>query len=371
VQPALAIAADLADHGVQAVFLGETYGLEARTVRQHGFTVCAAPAAPELSRPFRSAANALSMLRLPLCVLRSAWALMHAAPDVVLGMGGRSSAPTCVAAVLLGIPLVLYEMNALAGPANRALHLLARRTLLAYEQAREGFRLPDRCQVVGAAVRPDVLAKRSRRKARKALRLPAQARVLLVLGGADGCGYLNACVHNALPQLVSVPGLQVLWQTGHRQFPGYAAGYAAECPNIRVVPYVDDIGNALAAADLVLSRAGPATVAELRATGVPSVLVPSPATHEEQQTANAGVLGALAPLIGQDADFKRTRPSGIAEVAPQVDVDEIGIAGRLLPLLAPDSKRLAAMRAAVAACAPECTAPAARVREAVLKEIKP
>ncbi|GLC37817.1 hypothetical protein PLESTB_001479700 [Pleodorina starrii] len=334
--PAIAIAEELRKHAVEAVFLGESRGLEVHVVPQYGFTLYCISSVG-LQRPLKSVANALNVMRFPLCVAHSAWALLQAAPDVVVGLGGKVSVPACVAAVALGIPLVLYEPNAKAGAANQALHGLARQTLLAYDSAAAGLRHPARCKVVGPAVRAEVLrcaaggptaVRRRRREAREALGVTARgSRLLLVLGGSRGCGYLNCALNNALPQLTALPGLHILWQTGAKQYVSYSAGHAADLPSVRCVPYIHDMGRALSAADLVLSRAGASTVSELAAAGAPALLVPSPAVSEEQQAANARVL----------AD------SGRAAVLPQLEVDELGLAPRLVPLLAPDSKSLAAM----------------------------
>ncbi|GFR43788.1 hypothetical protein Agub_g4905, partial [Astrephomene gubernaculifera] len=311
--PALAIAQDLQRSGVQVVLLGEgPPSLESEVAQQSGLPLLATPSV-QLRPPLRSAANLASVLRFPLCVACSAWALLRCAPDVLVGTGGRVEVPACLAAAALGIPLLLYEPNAKPGAANRALHWLACRTLLAYGSAAGELRFKERCQVVGPAVRSEVLAyappcdggtaaqqqqqqeqcrRRQRCRARKSLGLPAGrgARVLLVLGGWRGCGYLNCALNNALPQLAGVPGLFVLWHTGAKQHRAYAEGYAASLPNVRCVPHLPDMGAALASADLVLSRAGAATVAELAACRTRALLMPSPATCEQQQEANARVL---------------------------------------------------------------------------------
>ncbi|KXZ52802.1 hypothetical protein GPECTOR_8g189 [Gonium pectorale] len=296
-------------------------------------------------RPYKSAINILNAFRFALCVAHGVRALVESAPDVVVGTGGQVSAPACVAAAALGIPVLLYEANAKAGEANQRLHFLARRTLLAYDSAAADFRFTDRqgaskraggsawCLLVGPAVRHEVVGTappgrplareqlRRRSQTRTALRLPTRgSRLLVVLGGSQGSTYLNCAIHNALPQLATLPGLHVLWQTGNRQHHAYSRGYASTLPNVHCVPFIPDVGSALAAADLVLSRAGAASVAELAAARAPCVLVPSPAVNEARQAANARLL----------AD------QGLAVVVPQMEVDDIGIAPRLLGLLLAD-----------------------------------
>eukprot|EP00198_Chlamydomonas_reinhardtii_P007532 XP_001696869.1 predicted protein [Chlamydomonas reinhardtii] len=369
----LALAEALRLQGVESVFLGTrgVIGSQYRAIAAHGFNMHEVPYV-ELVRPLKRMANVWGALRFPFCVLSSACALVGAAPDVVVGIGGSMSVPACLAAIALGIPLLVYEPNAAAGAANASIHRLARQTLLAFPAAAAGLKFPERCTVIGPAVRPGVLtsagvnkpdpgagtttgkvvtrcgggcdaksraaAEKRRAQAREALGLKGRSgsgagsgseRLLVVLGGSKGCCYLNQATHNALPQLANVSGLQVLWQTGIRQHVAYSGGQAATMSNVRCVPHISDVGSALAAADLVLSRAGAASVAELGAVGAPCLLVPSPAVDEERQTANAHVL--------VDA--------GLAELVPQLHVDEHGISGRLLPLLSPEGgKRLAAMK---------------------------
>ncbi|KAG2453472.1 hypothetical protein HYH02_001693 [Chlamydomonas schloesseri] len=377
----LALAEALHLQGVESVFLGTrgVIGSQYRAIPAHGFHMYEVPYV-ELVRPLKRMANVWGALRFPFCVLSSGCALVSAAPDALVGIGGSVSVPACLAAFALGIPLLVYEPNARAGAANASLHRLAERTLLAFPAAASGLKYPERCVVIGPAVRPGVLtsagvnkpgpdagagsstakagssngkmarcgggcdaksraaAEKRRAQAREALGLKGRSgsgagsgseRLLVVMGGSKGCCYLNQVTHNVLPQLANIPGLQVLWQTGIRQHVAYAGGHAATMSNVRCVPHISDVGSALAAADLVLSRAGAASVAELGAVGAPCLLVPSPAVDEERQTANAQVL--------MDA--------GLAELVPQLHVDEHGIAGRLLPLLAPDGgKRLAAMK---------------------------
>ncbi|GIL47023.1 hypothetical protein Vafri_3861 [Volvox africanus] len=329
--PAVAIAEELQKRALEVVFLGDSRGLEVHVVPQSGFRLYCISSV-SLQRPMKSVANALSVLRFPLCVAHSACVLVQTGPHVVVGVGGKVSVPACVAAAALGIPLVLYEPNAKAGAVTQALNIIARQTLLVYESAAADLRYRDRCMVVIPAVRSDVLKSaevRRRRETREALGFPSRGgRLLLVLGGSRGCGYFNCAVNNALPQLAAVPGLQILWQTGAKQYVSYSAGHAASLSSVRCVPFIHEVGPVVAAADLVLSRAGASTVAELAVLGTPALLVPSPAVSEEQQAANARFL----------AD------RGQAEVVPQVEVDESGLAPHLLHLLAPDGKRLAAMR---------------------------
>ncbi|KAG2498894.1 hypothetical protein HYH03_003085 [Edaphochlamys debaryana] len=392
VVPAIAIAEELRLCGVESVFLGEAQDPEQRLVPAHGFPLVRVGSVV-LKRPLRKPENLPRLIRFAGCVLQAAWELVRWAPDVVVGTGGATSVTGCVAALALGLPLLLYEANALPDEANRTLHRFARRTLLAHASAVDGLRYPERCDLVGPVVRQEFLEdllrggpgtsgprpgrqprrestqqqerRRQRRRlaTRRELGLPRGGRdgtLLLVLGGSSGSGYINQATNNALPKLAAVPGLHVLWHTGARQHSAFTGGYAGSLSNVRLVPGLTHFGAALEAADLVLGRSGAATVAELAVAGTPALLVPSPAVSEQQQTANAKVL----------------EDRGQAVVVPQVDVDEGGIAEPLLPLLegTEGAARLVAMRAAgrAAAGGPAAGAEAARqalakAREAILE----
>ncbi|MDR7556771.1 MAG: undecaprenyldiphospho-muramoylpentapeptide beta-N-acetylglucosaminyltransferase [Armatimonadota bacterium] len=229
-----------------------------------------------------------------LAVLARLW------PDVVVATGGYVSVPVGVAAVALGRPLVLQEQNMRPGLANRVLARWARWVSVPHPAA--GARLgARRVEVTGVPVRQRALeGERARGLARWGL--DPERLTLLVLGGSQGADSLNRAACRLADLLMGEGGLQLLHQTGaaHVQWVREAIDRRDRGPGaIRhvAVPYLDPIGDAYACADLVLCRAGAATLAEVTAWGLPAILVPYPHAADGHQEDNAAVLVAAGAAV--------------------------------------------------------------------------
>jgi len=230
-------------------------------------------------------------------------------PGVVLGMGGFTSTGVALAARLLGIPLALHESNRVPGLATRTLGRLAARVYLP-----EGVRLPavrpTRIRHVGLPVRREISLK-PRSVACERLGLDPKRPVLAIFGGSQGAGPLNDWAEAHLGALAA-EGVQVYCVTGLgkgeagvRELPlkrGGAVGTEpmglqrearqkeeSATPTLRAVfvPFCDDVATLLSAADLVVSRAGAGTIAELIRCATPAILVPYPHAADDHQRANA------------------------------------------------------------------------------------
>ena len=209
-------------------------------------------------------------------------------PRVVIGFGGFTSAPLVLAAWFLGIPAALHESNRVPGLAIRTLGRLARRVNLP-----AGVRLPSvragGLREVGQPVRREI-ARRPQSEARAVFGFSADQRLLVVLGGSQGAAALNDWARARLPLLAS-EGVQVCVVTG----PGKGEGSEltlttkAGAP-VRAVflPFCDRMADLLSAADLVVSRAGAGTLAELIRCETPAILIPYPHAADDHQAANAG-----------------------------------------------------------------------------------
>ncbi len=257
--------------------------------------------------------------------------------DVVVGTGGYVSGPVGLAAVLTRRPLVVQEQNAIAGVTNR---LLARRAAAVFV----GFEatlgdLPG-ATAAGNPVRAGLVAASAsaatRAAARAELGLAPDARVLLVTGGSLGAAPLNRAVRAGLGALLADPRTLVLWAAGtryHAALSAELAGGDALPARVRLVPYLDRMDLAYAAADVALARAGALTCSELAATGTPAVLVPSPNVTADHQTRNAEALAR----------------AGAAVLLPEARL--LSDAATVVAALLADDARRAAMRAACAAVA--------------------
>lgn len=197
-------------------------------------------------------------------------------PDVVLGAGGYVPGPMVLAAGALRIPAALLEADAHLGLANRLAAPFAKRVLLAFPIAGLDEK---KYRVVGRPI-PERSRAGERVEARRLFDLPAEGPLVLVFGGSQGARHLNEAAVTAL----SDAGPAVLHLCGERDY-GALAGRVTR-PDYRLVPFTDDFGAALAAADLVVARAG-GSVWEIAAAGKPALLVPYPHATADHQAKNA------------------------------------------------------------------------------------
>ena len=298
--PAIAIADAVTDlrPDARVVFAGTEDRLEARAVPAAGYALHPITAQGVQRR------LAWENLTVPVQVARSllqSWRLVGAIePDVAVGTGGYVSGPVLLAAWLRGRPLLLQEQNAYAGVTNRLLSRLAERIHLAFPEARDWVPA-DRSVVSGNPTRK-ALREADRGEARAALQVPAEARVLLVLGGSLGSAAINEAMADALPTLLDDDQTHVVWQAGSRYHEALSER-VDDHPRLRLVEYIDRMDRAYAAADLALCRAGALTCSELSVTGTPAVLVPSPNVVADHQTKNARSMerSGAARLLSESA----------------------------------------------------------------------
>ena len=259
---------------MSVTFAGSPDRVESRLVPEAGyeletFRVAGLPRQPGLQQ-VRAGWQAL---RAPFAALRI---LARRKPDVVLGGGGYVSGPMVLAAWMRRIPAVLTEADAHLGLANRLAAPFARRILLAYDlPGREGAKY----RVVGRPV-PAAHRGATREEGRRRFGLPTDRPVLAVFGALAGAQALNKLAVSTWGE----SGPAVLHISGERDYASLRPRVSR--PDYVLVPQTDHFGEALAAADLALSRAG-GTLWELAAAGTPAVLVPYPHATADHQTLNA------------------------------------------------------------------------------------
>ena len=291
--PALALARRLVeDRGADVVFAGTPAGQESRLVPAAGFRFEAVESAPFVRKV--SARN----LRAPVVVLRSVGraSALVADADVVVGMGGYVCVPVAVAALRARRPLVLHEQNAVPGLANRLLSRPARTVALSFGEAARLLSRRVRTVLTGNPVRAPILSVRSdhdalREQALATFGFDPGRRTLLVFGGSQGALHVNRAVVDAVALMADRADLQVLLLTGPVHHDAVAASLREISDvDVRTLPFLERMELAYAAADLVVSRAGATTVAELTVCGLPSILVPYPYATGRHQEANAKAL---------------------------------------------------------------------------------
>lgn len=216
-------------------------------------------------------------------------------PLLVLGTGGYAAGLAQAYAVVHRIPLVQQVSDSYPGLTVRAFSRFARELYLGYPEAAGKLNAPaDALLDTGCPIEPPPDVRPDRAAARTAWGFPADGGpVILVFGGSQGARSLNdavaAWVKSSLPRDACV-----IWGTGRAQHADFAA---LESDRVKVRPYLAPIGNAYAAADLALTRAGAMTTSELCAWGIPMVLVPLPTAAADHQTSNARALAAAGAAV--------------------------------------------------------------------------
>ena len=207
-------------------------------------------------------------------------------PDVVIGTGGFASGPVLYVAQQKGIPTFIQEQNSYPGITNKLLAKKARKIYTAYDGL-ERFFEASKILKTGNPIRQDLQQlKIDKNTALKHFGLSAGKKTILSIGGSLGAHPLNEAIANIVEQLKE-KDYQIIWQTGKNDFEQYKH---LSDNRIKVMPFINNMPEAYAAADLIISRAGAGTISELSIIGKPVILVPSPYVAEDHQTKNARAL---------------------------------------------------------------------------------
>ncbi|MEU6059887.1 UDP-N-acetylglucosamine--N-acetylmuramyl-(pentapeptide) pyrophosphoryl-undecaprenol N-acetylglucosamine transferase [Streptomyces sp. NPDC047097] len=348
IYPGLALADALRRAVPEAVvsFVGTRRGLEGELIPAAGYRLHTVDMIP-----FDPALGARRYL-LPAALLKSAAqaraVLREQGARIAVGMGGYPSAPVILGARMAGLPSVIHESNAVPGRANRFAARLTPHIAVAFDTGHLPGAIITGMPIAAALAGLDRAALRP--AARAALGVPRGARLVLVNGGSLGAARLTEAALGLAERWRDREGLHLLIKTGPAALPAARITLHGH-PTARAVPYLDRMDLAYAAADLVVCRAGSATVAELATTGVPAVLVPYPHAPGDHQTHNARVLtDAGAGLLLPDAETTAGRLAALVEplladparLAAMSGAAEPGPHARAADLLAEHVMRLAA-----------------------------
>jgi UDP-N-acetylglucosamine--N-acetylmuramyl-(pentapeptide) pyrophosphoryl-undecaprenol N-acetylglucosamine transferase len=311
--PALAVAKVLRDRGIAVVWLGVPGSMESRLVPANGFPIEWVRVAGIRGKGLKTWLQApVSLVK---AVAQALGVLRRVRPRSVLGLGGYASGPGGIAAWLLRIPLLIHEQNAVAGLTNRWLARLATQVLQAVPGSFPS-KVGARARTIGNPVRADIAA-----LAAPQIRFAGreQRSRMLVFGGSQGAQRLNSVVPQALGRLSVESRPQVRHQTGERGLEAARAAYAEARVEAEVLPFIDDMAEALSWADLAVCRAGAMTVAELQAAGLGAVFVPLALATDDHQTKNAEVMVRIgAARLIQERDLT---PESLGETIRELLAD--------------------------------------------------
>jgi UDP-N-acetylglucosamine--N-acetylmuramyl-(pentapeptide) pyrophosphoryl-undecaprenol N-acetylglucosamine transferase len=228
-------------------------------------------------------------------------------PNAAVGVGGYASGPLLYAASIKGIPYLIQEQNSYAGITNKWLGKKAIKICVAYDGMDQFFPV-DKLIKTGNPIRKESVAIAGKHmQALELLKLESGKKTILVTGGSLGARTLNNSVLSGLDKIIAAD-VQLVWQTGKFYYKDIIEKLGEDYhPNIRIMEFVNRMDLAYAAADVIISRAGAGTIAELCAVKKPVILVPSPNVAEDHQTKNALALlrdNAAVFVADKDAEAK-------------------------------------------------------------------
>jgi UDP-N-acetylglucosamine--N-acetylmuramyl-(pentapeptide) pyrophosphoryl-undecaprenol N-acetylglucosamine transferase len=281
--PALALARELRARDVEALMVGTARGLEAAAFPAEGFSLETIHV--EGLQGVRVGAQARSLMLLPQALIHALRLLGRHRPRAVVGVGGYAAGPVGMAAVLRRIPLLIHEQNRSPGLTNRVLARVANVVAVSLEAT--GPLFGREVVVTGNPIRREIL-EGDRRKGLEAFQLDPTRKTVLIFGGSQGAYRINRAVVEDLPHLRRLRDrIQIIHATGEQDRGEVEEAYQAWKGEARVLPFVQDMASAYAAADLVVCRAGATTIAELTALGKPALLIPYPFAANDHQRENA------------------------------------------------------------------------------------
>ncbi len=302
INPAIAVAKYILTQEKDAniLFVGTRQGLESTLVPREGFALQYISA--QGFQTSMSIKNIKPAAKFLLSSVKAAGILRTFGADAVIGTGGYVCAPVVFAANFKKIPTLIHEQNVFPGSAIRFLSKQSTVTAISFEESRKYLKGARRILLTGNPIRPSVLSM-SRTAARRELGI-SDEKFIVATGGSLGAERMNEVLAGYIEKYAR-PGTRVLLSAGQRDFgraSGMLKGVRAAC-KFEVVPYIHNMDTVLAAADLVIGRAGAITLSELCARGVPSILVPSPNVANNHQEYNASALqknGAAVMILERD-----------------------------------------------------------------------
>ncbi len=288
--PAIAIANALKNSSpdIEILFVGANGKMEMEKVPAAGYEIVG------LDIVGINRQSLLKNISLPFKMIKSLWKARKVLKDfkaeAAIGVGGYASGPLLMMANMMGLPTIIQEQNSYAGVTNKKLGARAKKICVAYS-GMERFFPADRILLTGNPIRKSSVAiDGKRQEAIHAFMLDHSKKTLLVTGGSLGALTLNDSIKVGLSEIAEA-GIQVIWQCGSYYYDKLNAELGEDLPDsVKLMPFLERMDYAYAAADIIVARAGAGTISELCVIGKPVVLVPSPNVADDHQTKNADAL---------------------------------------------------------------------------------
>jgi UDP-N-acetylglucosamine--N-acetylmuramyl-(pentapeptide) pyrophosphoryl-undecaprenol N-acetylglucosamine transferase len=301
INPALAVAHLLRERGGEVLFIGGKSGMERDLIPREGYPIelLDVQSLSHSLSPKAAVRNAISLAKAASAVGKAKKIIKEFNPVTVLGTGGYASFPALRAASLLKIRTLVHESNAYPGVTTRAAAKRADAILVGMESCRTAYKHKDRVHVTGTPVRPEFFTS-DRMVAKEALRLDNRP-VVVSIFGSQGARDMNRITLELMK--LEKGNWQHIHAAGPKRYEKLRKEAAERglvfdgSTGLRMLDYISNMAEVMAAADVVICRAGASTLAELTAAGKPAVLIPSPNVTADHQTANAKLLEAAGGAI--------------------------------------------------------------------------
>ncbi|MEW6108679.1 MAG: undecaprenyldiphospho-muramoylpentapeptide beta-N-acetylglucosaminyltransferase [Nitrospirota bacterium] len=302
--PGLALAEEFKrrDKTTEVVFVGTEHGIEARIIPREGYPIEFLRSEGIVGISFMKKIKAI--LKLFLSFVDAGRIITAVAPDIVIGVGGYASGAVVLVANMKSIPAMIHEQNSVPGLTNRILGKFVRNICVTYQESLSFFS-PGKTFLTGNPIRAKIL-KGDRESACRLFSLDRDMFTVFIFGGSSGARSINRAMVNALNHMSDLKEkIQFLHQTGDRDYENIRDAYRKAGIKGTVAPFIYQMAEAYAVADVVISRAGATTLAELTALGKPAILVPYPYAAGRHQELNAIKLREMgAALMIPDNELK-------------------------------------------------------------------
>lgn len=312
IYPAIAIADKIKERypDAEILFVGTEKGLESKLVPDNGYPIeYITVAGFNRKKPLK---NVSVLKKLREGGKQSKKIIREYNPDIVIGTGGYVCAPVLRAANKAGIKTYTHEQNAFPGVTNKMVEAYVEKLFLGFAEAQQYFKKPEKHVITGNPVRK-AFFEANPEESRKKLGFSEQDFVLLVFGGSQGAGRINKSMMNVIETFNGMKGVQVCMATGSRYYDAIVQELQDEkglelADNIHIMEYISNMDEYLSAADLVVSRSGALTVAEVTVCGKAAVFIPFPYATGNHQYFNAKAVadhGGAVIIEEQDLDDEK------------------------------------------------------------------
>lgn len=267
IYPALSVAEALRKKGVEVLFVGTSIRMEKDIVPKAGFKFIGLNIAPP-----RTLKNIFGYIR---GVFQGIALVFKEKPDAIIGFGNYISIPVLVGGVLFGKKIYLQEQNANLGGTNKLFYRFAKKIFLAFEKTYDDIpmKYQAKCLVTGNPLREEIYSIKGQ-KEREKLKVEPNEKILLITGGSLGAKEINDAVLKNWDRILEDKNIRVYWATGEKNYDEISKSIGRAKIQDTVRPYFENMINIMAAADLVVCRAGALTISEIIQLGKPAVVIP-------------------------------------------------------------------------------------------------